>query len=159
MRHVLYAAHSIPSMTRTYQTAAAAMASSSQGAPPVAARASTPGGLSLTVATFNIGANADHMHQGLPTVWRGHVDNKNFMASNVDALPAGQVHVQKLVWLLEGASGIPRLVACGFALTVRSRESSGTGPARKADVRPNLRLASGGGGDLISGSDDASSAA
>ena len=61
MRHVLYAAHPIPSMTRTYQTAAAAMASSSQGAPPVAARASTPGGLSLTVATFNIGANADHM--------------------------------------------------------------------------------------------------
>ena len=61
MRHVLYAAHPIPSMTRTYQTAAAAMASSSQGAPPVAARASTPGGLSLTVATFNITANADHM--------------------------------------------------------------------------------------------------
>ena len=116
MRHVSYAAHPLPSMTRTYQTAAAAMASSSQGAPPVAARASTPGGLSLTVATFNIGANADHMHQGLPTAWRGHVDNKNFMASNVDTLPAGQVHVQKLAWLLEGASGIPRLVACGFDL-------------------------------------------
>ncbi len=40
------------------------MASSSQVAPPVAARASTPGGLSLTVATFNIGANTDEMFQG-----------------------------------------------------------------------------------------------
>ena len=40
------------------------MASSSQVAPPVAARASTPGGLSLTVATFNIGANSDEMFQG-----------------------------------------------------------------------------------------------
>ena len=71
MRHVLYAAHSLLSVTRTYQTAAAAMASSSQGAPPVAARASTPGGLSLTVATFNITAKS-----------QGHVD----LASNVDAL-------------------------------------------------------------------------
>ena len=38
------------------------MASSS--APPVAARASTPGGVSLTVATYNIGANADQMFKG-----------------------------------------------------------------------------------------------
>ena len=40
------------------------MASSSQVAPPVAARASTQGGLSLTVATFNIGANSHEMFQG-----------------------------------------------------------------------------------------------
>ena len=38
------------------------MASSS--APPVAARASTPGGVSLTVATYNIGANTDAMFSG-----------------------------------------------------------------------------------------------
>ena len=38
------------------------MASSS--APPVAARASTPGGVSLTVATYNIGANTDQMFAG-----------------------------------------------------------------------------------------------
>ena len=38
------------------------MASSS--APPVSARASTPGGVSLTVATYNIGANTDEMFAG-----------------------------------------------------------------------------------------------
>jgi hypothetical protein len=38
------------------------MASSS--APPVAARASTQGGGSLTVATYNIGANTDAMFAG-----------------------------------------------------------------------------------------------
>ena len=38
------------------------MASSS--APPVAARASTPGGLSVTVATYNIGAQDDQMFAG-----------------------------------------------------------------------------------------------
>ena len=58
-------------MTRTYQTAAAALSSSSQGAPPGSARAPMPGGLSLTVATFNITAKS-----------QVHVD----LASNVDAL-------------------------------------------------------------------------
>ena len=71
LRHVLYAAHPLPSMTRTYQTAAAALSSSSQGAPPGSARAPMPGGLSLTVATFNITAKS-----------QVHVD----LASNVDAL-------------------------------------------------------------------------
>ncbi len=86
-----------------------------------------------------------------------------------DAL-AQEVHVQKLAWLLEGASGIPQLASCGFALTVRRRQLSGIGPARKADVRveaiafhierlPTCDELRGDGGDLISGNDDASSAA
>ncbi len=40
------------------------MAMASSSAPPVAARASTPGGLSMTVATYNIGASDDQMFAG-----------------------------------------------------------------------------------------------
>ena len=55
------------------------MASSS--APPVAARASTPGGVSLTVATYNIGANTDEMFAGP----KGH-SFKNKLISDVGEL-------------------------------------------------------------------------
>ena len=34
------------------------------GAPPVAARASTPGGCSITIGSYNVGVSTDEMFQG-----------------------------------------------------------------------------------------------
>ena len=51
-------------VSRTTRIFAGAAAMASSSSPPVAARASTPGGVSLTVATYNIGAHTDQMFAG-----------------------------------------------------------------------------------------------